>query len=92
MEEKKERAEAFVLNTGTIASTMRLLVEGAITLYDDEASSLFHLGLAHKKEKEAHAFEAIGTGLFELRSQVLALQELYLKEICRQQANPVADQ
>lgn len=81
MEGKKERVEAFVLSTGTIASTLRLLVEGAITLYDDEASALFHLGLRHQKAKEAHAFEAIGTGLFELRMHIMNLQELYEKEI-----------
>lgn len=84
MEEKKERVEAFVLNTGTIASTLRLLVEGAITLYDDEASTLFHLGLKHQKVKETHAFEAIGTGLFELRMHIMNLQELYEMEISGQ--------
>lgn len=63
---------------------MHPLIEGAVTLYDDEASSLFHLGLEHHQTPAAHTFEAIGTGLFELRSHILTLQEMYLLKIHRQ--------
>lgn len=90
--EEKRKIPDFVLNTGSIVSTMRLIIEGAITIFDDEASPLFHLGLAHEREKEAHAFDTIGTGLFELRTQVLNLQELYLKEIGRHQENTMSDE
>ena len=58
--------------------------EGAVTLYDDEASPLFRLGRLHGQAKAALAFEAIGTALFELRMHIMNLQELHAKEVERQ--------
>lgn len=82
--EEKNPLKDYVWNTGNTFDIMRLLVEGAVTLYDDEASALFRLGRQHGQEKAASAFEAIGTALFELRMHIMNLQEMHGKEVERQ--------
>lgn len=82
--EEKNPLKDYVWNTGNAFEIMRLLVEGAVTLYDDEASPLFRLGRLHGQEKAAFAFEAIGTALFELRMHIMNLQELHGKEVEKQ--------
>lgn len=84
MGEQNNVFDDFVLTTGNIVATVRLLVEGAITLYEDEASPLFRLGLSHDQPVAATAFEVIGTALYELRTQVMALQERHRREIGRE--------
>ena len=82
--EEKNPLKDYVWNTGNTFEIMRLLVEGAVTLYDDEASPLFRLGRLHGQAKAASAFEAIGTALFELRMHIMNLQELHGVEAERQ--------
>ena len=82
--EEKNPLKDYVWNTGNTFEIMRLLVEGAVTLYDDEASPLFRLGRQHGEQKAALAFEAIGTALFELRMHIMNLQELHAKEAEKQ--------
>ena len=82
--EGKNPLKDYVWNTSNTFDIMRLLVEGAVTLYDDEASALFRLGRQHGQEKAASAFEAIGAALFELRMYIMNLQELHGKEVERQ--------
>lgn len=84
MGEPNDVFDDFVLTTGNVVATVRLLVEGAITLYEDEASSLFRLGLSHDQAVAATAFEVIGTALYELRTQVMTLQERHRREIGRE--------
>ena len=79
--EEKNPLKDYVWNTGNTFEIMRLLVEGAVTLYDDEASPLFRLGRQYGQEKAACAFDAIGTALFELRMHIMKLQELHGKEV-----------
>ena len=82
--EEKNPLKDYVWNTGNTFDIMRLLVEGAVTLYDDEASPLFRLGRLNGQAKAASAFEAIGTALFELRMHIMNLQEMHGKEVERQ--------
>lgn len=84
MGERNDVFDDFVLTTGNIVANVRLLVEGAITLYEDEASPLFRLGLLHDQAVAATAFEVIGTALYELRTQAMALQERHRREIGRE--------
>lgn len=79
--EEKYPLKDYVWNTGNTFDIMRLLVEGAVTLFDDEASPLFRLGRQHGQEKAVCAFDAIGTALFELRMHIMKLQELHGKEV-----------
>ena len=82
--EEKNPLKDYIWNTGNTFDIMRLLVEGAITLFDDEASPLFRLGRQYGQEKAAAAFDAIGTALFELRMHIMNLQELHAKEVAEQ--------
>lgn len=79
--EEKNPLKDYVWNTGNAFEIMRLLVEGAVTLYDDEASPLFHLGLHHGQQKAASAFSIIGTALCELRMHIMNLQEMHGKQV-----------
>lgn len=82
--EEKNPLKDYVWNTGNTFEIMRLLVEGSVTLYDDEASPLFRLGRLHGQAKAALAFETIGTALFELRMHIMNLQEMQGKEVDKQ--------
>lgn len=82
--EDKNPLKDYVWNTGNAFEIMRLLVEGAVTLYDDEANPLFHLGQCQGQQKAASAFSIIGTALYELRMHIMNLQELHGKEVERQ--------
>ena len=53
---------------------MRLLVEGAIALYEDDGMPLFGLAMQSGQTEAADAFEAIGTALQRLREHVRKLQ------------------
>lgn len=77
MNEQMNHTKDYVWNTGNIAAAMRLIVEGAITLYDDEASPLHKIALTQGVPAAASAFEIIGTALFELRSNIIELQNLH---------------
>jgi hypothetical protein len=55
-------------------TTLRLLLEGAIALYQDDAMPLFKLGLTHKAHKAAIAFDDIGGALYALRNQIISMQ------------------
>ena len=79
--EEKNPLKDYVWNTGNTFDIMRLLVEGAVTLFDDEASPLFRLGRQYGQEKAVCAFDAIGTALFELRMHIIKLQEMHGKEV-----------
>ena len=79
--EEKNPLKDYVWNTGNAFEIMRLLVEGAVTLYDDEASPLFRLGQHHSQQKAASAFSIIGTALYELRMHIINLQKLHAKEV-----------
>ena len=55
-------------------TTLRLLLEGAIALYQDDAMPLFKLGLTHNAHKAAIAFDDIGGALYALRSRIISMQ------------------
>ncbi len=68
---------------GDRLSEMRLLVEGAITLFEDEASILFRLARDAGDEDARCAFNDIGSALYCLRSHIIHLQSAHYKEAMR---------
>ena len=70
--------------TADLLSEMRLLVEGAITLYEDKAAAF--ITPASKLERpEAHlALSDIGSALYSLRRHITQLQIECYKEAYRQ--------
>jgi len=60
-------------------SQMRLLAEGAITLFEDEADILCRLARNAEKLEAQLAFNDIGAALYSFRSHIKKLQELHHK-------------
>ena len=68
---------------GDRLSEMRLLVEGAITLFEDEASVLCHLARDAGDNDARSAFNDIGAALYCMRRHVIHLQTAHHKKAMR---------
>ena len=76
----------YVSQTADIFSGMRLLIEGAIVLYEGDALPLDDLAKQAKLHEAREAFNTIGRGLYDLRQYVLELETACRKESERQMA------
>ena len=76
--------EDYLWITGNAFSEMRLLIEGAIVLYEGDASSLCGLFVKADMPEARYAFNDIGTALYELRRHVEALEREHRLEDLRQ--------
>ena len=70
----------FLCVTGDHFSEMRLLVEGAIIMFEEDASVLCSLAREAQKNEALSAMNDIGTALYEFRRHVKQLQEAHRKE------------
>ena len=77
----------YVSKTADIVSGIRLIVEGAIVLYEGDALPLFNLASEHQEAQTA--FSTIGKALYDLRQYVLELEEAYREENQRQNGSRV---
>ena len=69
----------FMWVTGNAFSEMRLMVEGAITLFEEDAGVLCRLAI-NAEEREAHsALNDIGTALYSFRNHIRTLQAAHHK-------------
>ena len=73
----------YMWNTGNALDKMRLIVEGAVVLFEEDALSLNKLAHDHKELK---AFNAIGEALYSLRQHIRTLHESHIREVLRQLA------
>ena len=67
-------------NITVIAGEMRLVAEGALSLFESELSSLYGFLMNNGKEEEALALDTIGTALTTLEQQAHDLQRAYAAE------------
>ena len=76
--------DSYLWKSGIIQYEMRLIIEGAIALYEGDAVPL--LGLANKSQQydAADAFDTIGTALYGLREHVRNLQTAHRQEVLRE--------
>ena len=76
--------ESYLWKSSIIQYEMRLIIEGAIALYEGDAVPL--LGLANKSQQydAADAFDTIGTALYGLREHVRNLQAAHRQEVLRE--------
>ena len=65
---------------------MRLLAEGANYLYNEEAYSLYMLGITHNQHDAAEAFSALQVALTSLCEELRAMQQACIEEIKCQDA------
>ena len=68
---KKER----IMETGDILDEMRLIVEGAIVLFEDDALPLTRLARDSNEFAAGSAFNMIGAALYNLRTFIREIQE-----------------
>ena len=73
----------FMCVTQSSFSEMRLLVEGAIVVYEDDAGVLCNLARDAKKYDALRALNDVGTALYEFRRHLKKLQEAHRKEELR---------
>ena len=74
----------FMCVTGSAFSEMRLLVEGAVMLFEEDAGVLCRLAKEVEKWEAHSALNDIGTALYDFRRQIIMLQEEHRKETQRQ--------
>ena len=61
--------QMLVWNSSNAFADMRLMVEGAITLYEDDAESICSLTLDQTDKHAAIVYDTIGTALYGLRGE-----------------------
>ena len=69
----------FIWVAGNAFSEMRLLVEGAITLFEDDAGCLCRLARDAGANEANRALNDIGTALYAFKGHVKKLQEAHYK-------------
>ena len=79
--------EDFLWISGNTLTQMRLLIEGVIVLFEDEASTLLHLAAKHKEYSASSAFDTIGTAIYDMREHIVDLQAAHTKEVLRECAD-----
>ena len=72
--------KTFMFIAGETLANMRLVAEGARTLFESELSSLYGFSMKNGKEEEALALDTIGTALTTLEQQAHDLQRAYAAE------------
>lgn len=77
----------FLWTSGNTLAQMRLLIEGAIVLFENEASTLLHLAAANKQYSSSGAFDTIGTAIYDLRKHIVDLQAAHTKAVLRECAD-----
>ena len=69
---------------GEVLANMRLLIEGAANLFENDAQSLCRLAIDSNQPEASVALDTIGTALTDLRTHIRALQSEHIQEAVRQ--------
>ena len=78
MNDQIKMLNTYFWNVGNDIADIRLLAEGALALYEGDASPLHPLGMRNHEEVAASAFDTIGTALYDLRKRIAEMQESHL--------------
>ena len=73
--------------SGHALAQMRLLIEGTIVLFENEASTLLHLAAQHNEYSASGVFDTIGTAIYDMREHIVDLQAAHTKEVLRECAD-----
>ena len=84
MKDQLNTLNTYFWNVGNDIADIRLLAEGALSLYEGDAEPLHRLGMKNSEEVAASAFDTIGTALYDLRERIAAMQQSHLQETIRQ--------
>ena len=80
----------YLWNTGNEIAEIRLIVEGAVTLYEEDASGINKMMMDTGNLIAAAGFDTIGEALYELRTHIREMQEAHTKEVVRAVAEEAA--
>ena len=78
-------------NVGNDIADIRLLAEGALSLYEGDAEPLHRLGMKSNEEVAASAFDTIGTALYDLREKIAEMQHSHLQETIQQSIDQTSE-
>ena len=78
MNDQIKTLNTYFWNVGNDIADIRLLAEGALALYEGDASPLHPLGMRNHEEIAASAFDTIGTALYDLRKRIAEMQKSHL--------------
>ena len=81
---------SYLWNVGGKISEIRLIVEGAVTLYEEDASQLHKMAMDSGELIAAAGFDTIGEALYELRTHIREMQEAHTREVVRAVAEETA--
>ena len=87
MNDQIKTLNTYFWNVGNDIADIRLLAEGALALYEGDASPLHPLGMRNHEEIAASAFDTIGTALYDLRKRIAEMQKSHLDVTIKQTAN-----
>ena len=62
---------------GQTLEHMRLLIEGAVVLYENDVMPLYAMALEQQRYQEAAGLDTLGTALTALQSDIRELQNAY---------------
>ena len=79
----------FIWNAGDALATMRLYVEGALVLFENDALPLTKLAHDHQEWMAAEALDGIGEALYRLQECIRKLQQEHHAEVKHHTENSV---
>lgn len=71
--------EEYLARENDLLLVMRLIVEGAVNMFENEAQPLYRLGIKNDKQDAAMAFDMVGVALGELKRHICELQAEHSK-------------
>ena len=74
----------YMWNTGNALDEMRLIVEGAVVLFEEDALPLNQMAKEREEWIAANAFNTIGEALCSLRQRIRTQHDAHIKEVVRQ--------
>jgi len=72
--------DTYIDISGKLLGELRILIEGAVSLYEDDAIQLNRLALQNGMLNAAIAFDTIGVALYGIHTRICTFQDAYLKE------------
>ena len=73
----------YLWNVGGKISEIRLIIEGAVTLFEEDASGINKMMMDAGELIAAAGFDTIGEALYELRTHIREMQEAHTQEVVR---------
>ena len=74
---------SYLWNVGGKISEIRLIVEGAVTLYEEDAGGINKMMMDAGNLIAAAGIDTIGEALYELRTHIREMQEAHTQEVVR---------